>query len=52
VLGEVQDLRAVGEERRTPLPEIETSRIELGECSDELRHRMTFVTRELGDARE
>jgi hypothetical protein len=35
VLGQIQHLRAVDEQRRTPLREIELARIELGQPGDE-----------------
>jgi hypothetical protein len=50
VFGQVQDLRAVREERRAPGAEIETPRIELGERGDQVGGRVALPFRERSDA--
>jgi hypothetical protein len=49
VFGEVQDLRAVGKERRTSGAEIEAPRIELGERGDQVNGDVALPFRERTD---
>ena len=46
VFGEVQDLGAVGEERRAAFAEVESSRVDFHQTGDEVRRRLTFADRE------
>ena len=43
VLGQVQDLRAIGEQRGTPLAEIEPARVELREQRKKIGRRPLFI---------
>ena len=47
VFGKMQHLRAIGEQRRAPLTQIELAGIELRERCDELRSRVSFLPRQM-----
>ena len=52
VFGQMEHTRAVGEERRAALGQIEPPRVELGQCGDQLGGRVALARRELTNARE
>jgi len=52
MLGEVQDLDAVREQRRTGLAKIELPRIEFGQVSDETYGRLALASRQVLHLRE
>jgi hypothetical protein len=45
IVGQAEDVAAIGEERRMALAQKEPPRVELGEVGDELRRRVPLVAR-------